>query len=133
MKRWFWWVAPTWAAAASVLLLVMPTVATMRETLSLGQRSPAVSPPSLSSLLSAQGPSVIPPLALPVIASILPLLGRTARTRRILGTVATVLLGVFCVLGAWSVGLFYVPSLVALVAALAMTSGERRPASRPDL
>ncbi len=78
----------------------------------LGQR------PVRRSLVSSEGWSVVVLLAVPVIICLLPLLGG-ARSRFVLAAGATVLLGGCVMLGWLALGIFYVPSTVAmLVAAL---------------
>ena len=48
----------------------------------------------------------------------LPLFARSPKARRVLGVIAAPVLAIFCVLGMLSIGLYYIPSLAALVAAL---------------
>ena len=119
--RRFWWLAPGWAVVASSYLLFAPTVAHVTESArssanTVGESSGAI--PTSSSLLETEGLSAFGPLLVPVLLTTLPLLTRRPEPRRILGTIAALLLGIFCVLGLSSIGLFYVPSVMALVVAV---------------
>jgi hypothetical protein len=126
LRRFVWWLAPAWALAASTYLLFEPTVGTVSTSVASGLSGPAVPSRDLyssSSLLATQGSSVLLPLLIPVVLSALPLFGRSPRWHFILGAGAAALLGLFCLLGILSVGFFYVPSLVALIVALALQTG----------
>ena len=69
------------------------------------------------SLVEANGMSVLGVLVLPVLLAGLGLVAVRGRYRGVL-VVVLVALGTFCVLGAGSVGLFYLPAAVALVIAV---------------
>jgi len=58
------------------------------------------------------------PLLIPILLACLPFLNPNVRARRIVGAISIVLLAAFCVLTAFSVGSYYMPSVVALAAAL---------------
>lgn len=92
-----------------------------------------------SSLIEGTGWWVLRLLLIPVALTALALVvalraGPLAFTRQILMWVCAVLLLVFCLLGAFSIGVFYLPAgLALLAAALAMSiwggaAGDRRPA-----
>ena len=68
------------------------------------------------SLLETQGWSVAVPLSVPVLLAAGGLLAARYRTRPVL-ILAAVLLGAFVVLGALSVGVFYLPAEVAIIVA----------------
>jgi hypothetical protein len=61
-------------------------------------------------LLSVNGPKALAVLAVPVIAALIPVLFPKRRVRAI----AAMVLSGFCLLGGFSVGLFYVPSAVTM-------------------
>lgn len=73
------------------------------------------------SLLEHEGASVLIPLAVPVAIAALGLAADRSRRPRTLRTVAAGLLVVFVLLGAMSIGLFYLPSAVAMVVAAVQT------------
>jgi hypothetical protein len=81
------------------------------------------------SLLTAEGPSVLLVLAVPVAITTVPLLWRQRRGQ--VGIGAAVALGLFVILGILTIGLFYLPALVALVVSTAAgfkSSPSRTPA-----
>lgn len=107
------------AAAASATLAFAPFTAQQDAVQSIGPGS--VSPPAAvrithASLFDTQGSAVLIPLAVPI--------GLTTagfayqRWRGVMVVMAALLWG-FCVLGALSIGLFYIPSHIALVIAIA--------------
>ena len=71
------------------------------------------------SLLSSEGPGMIIVVAIPVLLAALPLMlrGGQAAHRTRVGIV--VMLGVVVMLGAASIGVFFVPTLIAMVGAVA--------------
>jgi hypothetical protein len=64
------------------------------------------------------GVEAVPTMLIPVLVSAMPLLGRTPTIVRRLSLVATMLMTVFVLLGGFSVGFLFVPSLVALMVAV---------------
>lgn len=91
--------------------------------LPLGSRSSAESNGAATttrvSLLSNEGPSVLIVVAIPVLLVALPLLLRSATARRRARMVIAVLLGVLVLLGAMSIGVFFVPTLIATITSVA--------------
>jgi hypothetical protein len=79
-------------------------------------------------LLAVTGPAVFVPLLIPVILTGLPLLIR-GKPWRALSVVSTVLLAAFAGLGSASIGWFYLPVLLASVAALLTRPVERHTAA----
>jgi hypothetical protein len=90
-------------AAVSLLLLLLP--------MSAAQVSGE--PTEYQNLLTAEGPAVILPLAVPVLICAVPLLV-TVRRRRFAAWLSTVLLAVGVLVSLLSIGVFFVPSLIVL-------------------
>ena len=110
-----WWIPPALAAATAALLYLGPnvaTVASMSEPIR-GSRA-AVRATSFRSLRS--GPWALAPLLIPLILALLPLIARDPHSRRAFGFLSAALLAVFYLLGSMSIGAFYLPTLLALVA-----------------
>ena len=84
------------------------------------------------SLLSNEGPGVLIVVALPAVLVALPLLLRSERARRRARVVIVVLLGVLVVLGALSIGLFFVPTLVAMILSMSADATTASPHPRPS-
>jgi hypothetical protein len=114
------WAAVAWTVAVALVLLVAP-MGTRVSASSNG--SETVTTTSHTSLLETEGAGVIVILLVPVAVALAGALGRgAARQRRI---VAGSVLLVFCLLGAMSVGLFFVPAAAAL-----LTAGLKTPDGR---
>jgi hypothetical protein len=79
-----------------------------------------------ASLIEVNGWWVLGLLSVPVILSVLGFLAARGRIRGLVWGIAVVLLA-FCILGAFSVGLYYLPSVVALVVAAARMEGPPPP------
>lgn len=90
--------------------------------LPLGTRSSAdtngVERTARVSLLVDEGPSVLIVLAIPVLLVALPLMLRGAAASYRSRVVIVVLLGVLVMLGAMSIGLFFVPTLIAMIVSM---------------
>jgi hypothetical protein len=102
--------------------------------LPLGTRSSAesngVSRTTRVSLLSNEGPSVLIVVAIPVLLVALPLMLRGAAASYRSRVVIVTLLGVLVMLGAMSIGLFFVPTLIAMVVSMsAQASTQAAPTS----
>jgi hypothetical protein len=81
---------------------------------------------SSTTLLESQGPGVIGILLVPVAIAALPVAAGRHKSARVLRAIsATVLLG-FALLGMLSIGLFYLPATLAMVAAASLEGGEKR-------
>ena len=76
-------------------------------------------------LLSNEGPSVLIVVAIPVLLVALPLVLRGAAASYRSRVVIVVLLGVFVMLGAMSIGLFLVPTLIAMIASMSAQAATR--------
>ena len=77
------------------------------------------------SLLSNEGPSVLIVVAIPILLVALPLALRGATASYRSRVVIVVLLGVFVVLGAMSIGLFFVPTWIAMIVSLSAQGATR--------
>ena len=97
--------------------------------LPLGVRSSAesngVETTTRVSLLSNEGPSVLIVVAIPVLLVALPLMLRGAAARYRSRVVIVVLLGIFVMLGAMSIGLFFVPTLIAMIVSMSTQAATR--------
>jgi hypothetical protein len=83
-----------------------------------------------ASLIAENGTWVSTYLALPIILTVLAFLALVARLRAVMWMLA-VLLFALCILAAWSIGLFYLPSAVALLVAAARMNRTRADADPP--
>jgi hypothetical protein len=123
--RWWQWAAFTLAAVASVVLLLAPTAtqesvsASASSTGSAASTATSVTTEHLT-LLQSQGRGVLLVLAAPLLLTVLPLL-LPGHYARIAALGCLVLLGLFVLAGALSVGAFYLPAL--LVAAVVVVRG----------
>lgn len=70
------------------------------------------------SLLSNEGPSVLITVAIPVLLVALPLLVRGPIARYRASVLIVSLLGLLVMLGAMTIGLFFVPTLIAMILSL---------------
>ncbi len=100
-----------------------------RSTLPLGTRSSlesnGVERTTRVSLLSNEGPSVLIVVAIPVLLVALPLMLRGAAASYRSRVVIVVLLGVLVLLGAMSIGLFFVPTLIAMIVSMSAQAATR--------
>lgn len=114
------------ALAAALALALLPLVSLQRPSL------PGEPPGETrhATLLAWEGPGILLALLVPVLVAAVPLaLGRT-RWRGASRAIAAVLLSAGVLVGIASIGLFYLPSAVVMVAAA--TRGERLAAPVPD-
>ncbi len=100
------------AVAASVLLLVVPTYRTNSESVDESGSGPARRSitEGYATELAVNGPRVLLVLAFPILIALVPLLVPLRGVR----AGATLVLGGFCLVGKFSVGLFYLPSAVTM-------------------
>ena len=83
-------------------------------------------------IVSNEGPGVLIVVAIPVLLVALPLLLRGAQASYRSRVVIAVVLGVFVVLGVLSIGLFFVPTLIAMIVSISAQSTIRTaPTSSP--
>jgi hypothetical protein len=127
------WTAAAWTVLAGIVLLFAPTMSTVSvsssgSTTSGGSSAEVVTTTTRETLAQREGPSVVAVLLVPVAVALVGGLGDgpAARRRRI--AAGAVLAGA-CVFGAASLGIFFVPAAVALLAAGLKT---RRRTAGPD-
>ncbi len=133
--------AVVWAALVSLTIAFAPVYTTGSSDYSLSEIHTDTAPrqtTTRSTGIDVHGPDVLVALSLPILLTCIPLFAakRFARSMTITGAV---LLVAFCVLGAMSVGLYYLPSaagLVYLAVASIINSGaggaSSTPAHRPN-
>jgi hypothetical protein len=107
--------------------LFIPTYGVRTETMAAGGSSPS-STTSTATMLEVVGPSVLIPLLLPLALLAVPVVGWRAAKRRTITKLAAILLTVFVVLGSFTVGLFFIPSALALWMAIPPAASTGRPA-----
>lgn len=104
------------ALISSLLLLVIPlynSVGSSAVTDGSGNAPSITTKVSQTTLLEENGPGVLVILGAPVLVTLLPLLVRRERRRSLL-FVAAGLLTALCILTGFSIGLFFVPTAVAM-------------------
>lgn len=114
---------PIWAFGISAYILFAPMIRTSSTSRTLNHvGAPEQSAPihSTSSWFKTYGLSALKPLLFPVVLSLLPLLGASVKSRRIIGVISVLSLGAFCVLAIFSIGSFYFPIVVTLFLALVL-------------
>lgn len=112
-------VALALVVAAILAILVIPSYESVT-TDSSGHETVTV-----SNVLSVNGLGVLAVLAIPFAISAIPMLVR-GRAWNTVSIVAAVLLGVFAAIAALSLGLFFVPALIAEIVAACIPSRPRR-------
>jgi hypothetical protein len=110
-----------WTVLAGIVLLVAPTVSTVSgssqaSTSSADRPADVVTTTSSESLLQHEGPGVVVVLLVPVTVALVGALGDGAAARRRRIAAGSALAGA-CVLGAASVGIFFLPAPIALLTA----------------
>ena len=109
------WLATVLAAIAAGYVLVVPFYSTVTVTSSTTGPGSQVTEYGSETLLSVNGPRVLPVVLLPVVLAAIPLLRGTPHQRRVRSAVVAVLLVGFTILGGFTIGLFYVPSALAML------------------
>ena len=125
MQRLLRWFPVAWAAGAYLVLLWVPTYTWVSDTMSTDGSE--MRNAGRATLVAVNGPRIYLILAVPVLASALAALPWPPKVRRPAAIAGAVIAGVFVVLGMLSVGIFFLPSVLGLIA-LAQASG---PSSRP--
>ena len=121
MKRAVWLIGLFWAIGISVYIMFAPLVRSVRvsQTFTRDHSDIQTAPVySMASWYETRGLVAARPLVIPIVLSFLPLIAATGKARRIVGSVSVVLLAAFCVLTAFSVGIYYSPGIIALTAAM---------------
>lgn len=119
-------VAMVLATIASVWLVVWPCFYTGTTSGPRGEST------TCSSLIAVTGTWVLSYLAIPIILTVLAFVALVARLRAVMWMLA-ILLFALCILAAWSIGVFYVPSAVALLIAAARMNPTRANTNPPDV
>lgn len=119
-------VAMVLATIASVWLVVWPCFYTGTTSGPSGEST------TCSSLIAETGTWVLSYLAIPIILTVLAFVALVARLRAVMWILA-ILLFALCILAAWSIGVFYVPSAVALLIAAARMNPTRANTNPPDV
>lgn len=113
--------ALVWCVGISFYLLQVPMYSSMSTSHTVSMHGSGLSSApanSQTTLLDVNGPGVLRSLAIPALLALLALLAPPQICSRVAGT-AAVLVGLYSVLGAMTVGLYYAPAaLLLLVAAL---------------
>ena len=125
MRRLLRWFPVAWATGIYLLLLLLPVYSQVSTTIS--SDGSATRATGRATLAAVNGPEVYLTLAVPVLAAALAVLPWPAALRRPADIVGAATAAAFVVLGMASIGVFFIPCAVALVA-LALRD---RPASRP--
>ena len=124
MQRILRWFAVAWAFGAYVVLLWLPMSGWAQSTQTIG--GPEIRTAGRATLAASNGPEVYLTLAIPVLAASLGALPWPAEFRRPAAIAGAVIASAFVVLGMLSVGMFFFPSAIALIALAGA-----RPSSRP--
>lgn len=121
---------------AAAVLMLAPLGSSQTAVATSTSMSPSPSP-ELSvarveheSLLQHEGGSVLVPLAVPVVIALLGTVASLFRRPKILRMVSAGLLATFVLLGALSIGIFFLPSAIAMGIAAARTEGPGGPAQQ---
>lgn len=120
-------VAALLAAGASLLLLWLPVYATASNSYSIGPNGVGSSAASVSraTLLDVNGAGALVGLLVPLVLAAAPLLVPSAQPLRMATRLSAAALVVFVVLAGFSIGLFYIPSAIAMVLAAGQQIGPR--------
>jgi hypothetical protein len=111
-------IAALWATGVALFFLFGPVYGTSSSEYSLTQAGSQVVNPEVkghATGLEVNGPQILFVLIIPIILALLPLASR--QHRRASFIVAGALTLAFCVVGAMSVGMFYLPSALLLLLA----------------
>jgi hypothetical protein len=117
--------AAVWAAGVALYLLLAPTYESSTSIYTTEIPPSEVARTEIrghATALQVNGPQIVLVLSIPVLLALLPFAFRKHRRAALLG--AGVLTLCFCILGALSVGTFYLPTALLLLLAGAMTRAE---------
>ena len=126
MERIVRWLALVVSFVAFVILWFMPTYAFRAVSESVS--GDAIATASSDTLIGVNGYAVLAVLAIPVLAALSAVLPWPAKYRRGADILAALVSLAFCLLGAFTVGLFFLPA-AALLLFLAVWPRPRRPAT----
>ena len=127
MRRLLRWFPLAWSAGVYFVLLWLPTYGWERSTPVAGGAE--VRTTGRTTLTAVNGPRVYLILAIPVVAAALAALSWPARFRQPAAIAAAVVTGAFAALGMASVGMFFLPSAVGLIALASAAEPSSRPAT----
>jgi hypothetical protein len=113
--------AQGWALGVTIYLAFVPIYEGVESLREAGMTAERITT-AHRTLLEANGPGVLVPMLIPVVLTALPLLRFVSATRRRLEVISAMLLLVFVVVGALSIGLFYAPSAMAMLIAAALAA-----------
>ena len=125
MQRVLRWFAVAWALGVYVALLWLPAYGWARSTQTVG--GPEIRSAGRATFAAVNGREIYLTLAIPVLAAVLAVLPWPTELRQPAAIGGAVLATAFVVLGMMSVGMFFFPSAIALIA-LALAA---RPSSPP--
>ena len=128
MQRPLRWFPVAWAVGAYVVLLWLPAYSQVTDTMS-SDGSAEIRSTGHATLVAVNGPRVYLILAVPVVASALVALPWPASLRRPIAVVAAAIATAFVVLAMLSVGMYFLPSAVALIALATAAPPSSRPAA----
>lgn len=105
-------------AVACLLAVVGALVAAFAPTGTLGESSgspggPVVMHTSHVSLFQTEGAWIFIVVSVPVLVALIPMVARHRRAR----TASAVLLWIGCLVGMWSIGMFFIPAAIAMTVA----------------
>lgn len=114
--------ASLWAAGVALYLLFAPTYETSVSTYGPNSTASSNKISGYATLLDVNGPEILFVLSIPILLALSPLTFRKHRRAALLGAGALMLC--FCILGALSVGMLYLPAALLLLLAGATTPAE---------
>ena len=126
MERIFRWLALVASLGAIALLWFMPTYSFQAVSETVGSATSTSA--GTDTLIAVNGYAVLGFLAIPVLAALSAVLRWPARYRRAADILGALVALAFCVLGAFTVGMFFLPT-AALLLMLAVWPRRQRPAT----
>ena len=134
--RGLWWAcgAVGAALAASTLFAFYPMASSSAISSSMtadGVEQVRVTHRAAETLLQHEGPGVLVVLAVPVVIALAAVFGTRSRHRSGVRMVLASMLMLGCMLGAMTVGIFYIPAAVALLLSAAVTRASTRTVNAP--
>ena len=118
LKRVLQIVAFVFTIAAALVVIFLPG------SIEVSQDSTGRQAVTTPTLIQSSGGAILVPLLIPVILTVIPLLVRN-RGWQATSIVATVILAVFAIIASASIGMFYLPAVVAAVTSLFIPSRKR--------
>ena len=127
MRQLLRWFPLAWAAGAYLVLLWLPAYRWERVTQTAGGAE--IREAGRATLVAGNGPRVYLILAVPVVAAALAALPWPAQFRQPAAVAGAVVVGAFVMLGMASVGMFFLPSALGLIALAHAAEASSRPAT----